>query len=88
MLEEASESTRSFHSCERRDCTRVFRDIDGYSDWINRQFDQSRALLRTCAACGATAYLAEVDGSRKTETWECQQTGCEFAEEVPSPSSR
>jgi hypothetical protein len=25
----------------------------------------------------------DVDISRKTETWECHQIGCEFAEEVP-----
>lgn len=88
MLEEDSEEIRSYHGCERRDCTRVFRDSSGYSDWIDGAFDESRALVRDCPACGGILYLAEVDQSRKLETWECPGTGCEFSEEFPSPYGR
>lgn len=88
MLEEDSEEIRSYHSCERRDCPRVFRDNSGYLDWIDGKFDESRALIRNCPACRAILYLAEVDESRKLETWECPQIGCAFAEEMPSPASR
>jgi hypothetical protein len=88
MLEEDSEEIRSRHRCERRDCTRVFRDSSGYADWVNGGFDQSRALVRNCPACAAILYLAEVNESRKIETWECTRAGCDFTEDVPSPSAR
>ena len=87
MLEEESETVRSYHICERRDCTRVFRDVDGYSDWVDREFDQLRARARACISCGANLYLAEVDELRKIETWECPQIGCGFAEEVHAASA-
>ena len=88
MLEEDCEEIRSYHACDRRDCTRVFRDCFGYSDVIDGQFDESRALLKRCPACGAILYLAEVDQSQKIETWECPQVTCGFSEEIPSPSAR
>jgi len=88
MLEEDSEETRSYHACERRDCTRVFLDSAGYSDWIEGGFDDSRAIVRPCPRCGAILYLAEVDHSKKLEIWECPQTDCDFSEEYPSPSAR
>jgi len=65
MLEEDSEEVRSYHACERRDCTRVFRDSGGYSDWIEGGFDESRSYRQTCPRCGAFLYLAEVDRSQK-----------------------
>lgn len=88
MLEEDSEEIRSYHGCGRRDCSRVFRDSSGYLDWIDGKFDESRALVRNCPSCGAILYLAEVDQSRKIETWECPRMSCTFAEEIPSPASR
>jgi hypothetical protein len=88
MLDEESETVQSYHICQRRDCTRVFRDVDGYSDWVNREFDRSRALARACTACGAVLYLAEVDGLHKIEIWECHQPGCGFTEESQAPSAR
>lgn len=88
MLEEDSDEVRTFHGCDRRDCSRVFRDASGYVDWIDGQFDESRAFVRKCPTCGATLYLAEVDQSRKVETWECPQVDCRYAEEFPSPSGR
>ena len=88
MLEEDSEEIRSYHGCERRECTRVFRDSWGYSDWTDGRFDETRASVRNCPACGTVLYLAEVDQSRKIETWECPRTGCEFCEEFPSPAAR
>lgn len=72
MLEESSDEIRSYHSCKRPNCTRVFRDCSGYSDW-NGAFDQSRALVKKCPTCGAILYLAEVDRSQKMETWECPE---------------
>jgi|SRR5579862_875222 len=88
MLEEDSDDVRSYHACERRDCTRIFRDSNGYSDRTEGQFDGSRASTRTCPRCGATLYLAEVDRSQKVEIWECPQKECNFSEEYPSPSAR
>ena len=88
MLEEDSEDVRSYHACERRDCTRIFRDSNGYSDRTEGQFDGSRTSTRTCPQCGAILYLAEVDHSQKVETWECPQKECNFSEEYPSPSAR
>jgi ssDNA-binding Zn-finger/Zn-ribbon topoisomerase 1 len=88
MLEEDSEDVRSYHACERRDCTRVFRDSNGYSDWIEGRFDESRASAQRCPRCGAVLYLAEVDHSQKIEIWECAQSQCDFSEEYPSPSAR
>ena len=88
MLEEDGEEIRSYHICERRDCTRVFRDSFGYSDLIEGQFDKSRAFVRKCPRCGAILYLAEVDQPRKLETWECPRTNCEFSEEFSSPAAR
>jgi hypothetical protein len=88
MLEEDAEAVRSCHTCERRDCTRVFRDSNGYSDWIEGQFDDSWASTQMCPRCGAILYLATVDRSQKIETWECPQTGCDFSEDHPSPSAR
>ena len=88
MLEEDAEEVRSYHSCERRDCTRVYRDSSGYSDWNDGAFDQSRAFVRRCPTCGAILYLAELDRSRKIETWECPEIRCTFSEEFPSPSAR
>lgn len=88
MLEEDSDEVRSYHACERRDCTRVFRDSDGYSDWTGGKFDDSRAAVRTCPRCGAILYLAEVDRSQKIEIWECPQQVCSFSEEYPSPAAR
>jgi hypothetical protein len=88
MLEEDGEEIRSYHGCERRDCSRVFRDSSGYSDWIDGRFDKSRAFVRNCPECGAILYLAEVDQSRKLEIWECPRMDCEFSEEFPSPSAR
>jgi len=37
MLEgSAAEETRPFHQCERRDCDRIFRDGEGYTDFCRR----------------------------------------------------
>lgn len=88
MQQEDREEVRSYHACERRDCTRIFRDFDGYTDLIRGGFDDSRASAQTCPGCGAILYLVAVDRSRKIETWECPQSGCDFSEEYPSPSAR
>jgi hypothetical protein len=88
MLEEDSEEVRSFHACERPDCTRVFRGAIGYLDYAEREFDESRASMQKCPVCGSALYLAEIDRSRKIETWECPQSDCDFAEEHSSPSGR
>jgi hypothetical protein len=88
MLEEDSEEIRAYYACERRDCTRVFRDPNGYSDRIEGQFDDSRASVRMCPLCRAVLYLASVDHFMKIETWECLRTGCDYAEAYPSPAAR
>jgi hypothetical protein len=88
MLEEDAEEIRTYHVCRRRDCSRVFRESSGYSDWIEGAFDQSRVSAKRCPTCGSILYLAEVDHSQKVETWECPQGGCEFSEEFPSPSGQ
>jgi len=88
MLEEDTEEVRTYHACGRRDCTRIFRDFDGYTDLTQGGFDDSRASVRTCPLCGAVIYLAEVDHSQKVETWECPQEECSFSEECTSPSAR
>jgi hypothetical protein len=89
MLEEsASVETQSFHQCERRDCSRVFRDGHGYSDFVDGEFDGSRVSSRKCRVCGGTLYLADVDRALKVETWECAEIECDYTEDVPSPSSR
>ena len=88
MLEEDSEQVRSYHACVRRDCTRIFRDSDGYSDLTQGGFDDSRASVRTCRQCGAVLYLAAVDHSQKIETWECPRKECDFSEDNASPSAR
>jgi hypothetical protein len=88
MLEEDSEKIRSFHACARRDCTRIFRDSIGYLDFIEGKFDDSRASVMTCLRCGSVLYLAEVDRTRKVETWECPQAGCDFSEDRRSPSAQ
>jgi ssDNA-binding Zn-finger/Zn-ribbon topoisomerase 1 len=89
MLEgPAAEERQSFHQCERRDCRRVFRDGHGYSDFAAGQFDASRFSSRECPTCGGTLYLAEVNRGRKVETWECAEMECDYAEDLPSPSSR
>lgn len=88
MLEEDSEEIRSYHACGRHDCTRVFRDSIGYIDVIDGEFDDSRTSVQRCPRCGSILYLAEVDHSKKIETWECPQTDCDFAEEHRSPSAR
>lgn len=88
MREEDSEEVRSYHACIRRDCTRIFRDRNGYSDWSDGGFDTSRASFRKCPACGAATFLSEVDQSRKIETWECPQKECDFLGQYPSPSGR
>lgn len=88
MLEEESEEVRSYHACNRRDCTRIFRTSGGYSDRVEGEFDDSRSSARTCSSCGAALYLAEVDHALKVEIWECTQSGCDHHEEIRSPSSR
>lgn len=87
-FEEDSEEARSHYACCRRDCTRVFRDSDGYSDFVQNKFDDTRASLQMCPRCEAILYLAEVDHTQKIEIWECPQTGCDFSAEFPSPSAR
>jgi len=86
--EEDAEEVRTYHVCERRDCTRIFRGFDGYTDLIHGGFDDSRASVRLCPLCGAVIYLAEVDHALKIETWECSQKECSFSEESLSPSAR
>jgi hypothetical protein len=88
MVEGDSEEVRSYHACERRDCTRIFRDLDGYTDLLEGDFDDARASQRVCPRCGAILYLAEVDRSQKIETWECTRGECNFSEDVTSPSAR
>lgn len=88
MLEENSENVRSYHACRRSDCSRVFRDSNGYSDVIGGSFDDSRTSAKLCPVCGSVLYLAAVDHSMKIETWECPRAECEFSSEVPSPSAR
>lgn len=89
MLEETeSEDTQSFHQCERSDCSRIFRDNNGYSDFVDGKFDTSRASVRICPACGAALYLAEVDHLKKIELWDCPGADCDYSKEDPSPSSR
>ncbi len=89
MLEESAlDETQSFHRCERRDCTRIFRDGYGYSDFADGRFDLSRVSSRHCPVCAGTLYLAEVDRARKIETWDCAEMACPYTKEVSSPSSR
>jgi hypothetical protein len=89
MLEGSAPSEGdSFHTCERRDCTRVFRESSGYSDLVGAQFDDSRASSKLCPGCAAILYLAEVDHGRKIENWECPHLNCGYTEEISSPSSR
>jgi hypothetical protein len=88
MREEVSDEMRSYHACERRDCTRVFRAVNGYSDIVDGLFDESRNSSRSCGACGTMLYLAEVNHTLKLEIWECPSDGCETSEEIPSPASR
>lgn len=89
MREETeSEDPQSFHQCERSGCSRIFRNGDGYLDFVDGQFDISRASVRDCPACGAALYLAEVDHLKKIEVWECPGADCDHNEERPSPSSR
>jgi hypothetical protein len=88
MLQEDSEEIRSYHACRRSDCSRVFRDSTGYSDRVEGMFDESRVSAKRCPTCGAVLYIAEVDHTRKIETWECTRIGCEFCEEFPSPAAQ
>ncbi len=89
MLEgSAAEEAESFHQCERRDCDRIFRDGYGYSDFGHGEFDATRVAARQCPTCAGTLYLAEVDHTRKVETWDCAEVGCDHTEEVRSPSGR
>jgi len=89
MVEKSvSDPSQSFHQCERRDCSRIFRDGYGYSDFAGGQFDASRLVARACPTCRGTLYLAEVNGSLKVETWECAEVECDFAEDILSPASR
>ena len=88
MLEEDSEEVRSYHACDRNGCTRVFRDSNGYSDRHDGAFDETREARRSCPRCGSVLYLAEVDHSRKLETWVCPQMNCDHEEDDPSPSAR
>ena len=89
MLEGAALlESQSFHQCDRRDCDRIFRDGYGYSDFAQGSFDPSRLSYRKCPSCGGTLYLAEVDRTRKIETWDCAETDCVYTEDVSSPSSR
>ena len=89
MLPDApSDDTGSFHQCQRRDCNRIFRDGHGYSDFTGGQFDESRSSFRICPSCGATLYLAEVEHTRKLETWDCAEIDCAYSEDTPAPSSR
>ena len=88
MLEEESEDVRSYHACERRDCSRVFRPSTGYSDKGAGDFDESRASAKRCPGCGSALYLAEVDHVLKVEMWECPGTDCDYSGEQRSPSAR
>jgi len=89
MIEQpAAQEIPSFHQCERRDCSRVFRDGHGYSDFADGRFDVSRLSYRQCPACAGTLYLAEVDHALKVETWECAVMECDYIETVHSPASR
>lgn len=88
MLEEDGEEIRSYHACERRDCTRIFRESSGYSDMIEGGFDDSRGSVRICPRCGAVLYLAEVNHALKVETWECPGEGCDFSRDSRSRSGQ
>jgi len=88
MVEEDADEVCSYHACERRDCTRIFRGAQGYLDVNTGGFDESRVSLRPCPVCGFALYLAAVDHCRKIETWECPQLGCDYSEEDQSPSAR
>lgn len=88
MLDEDAKDIRSFHACARPDCTRIFRDCDGYLDFIEGSFDTSRSSVQKCPLCGSVLFLAAVDHSRKIESWDCPQTDCDFTQDNPSPSAR
>jgi transcription initiation factor IIE alpha subunit len=88
MLDDNADEIRSFHACARPDCTRVFRDSAGYLDFIDGNFDDSRSSMQTCPLCGSVLFLAEVDHSRKIETWDCPHLDCDFSQDHPSPSAR
>src|ERR1700761_3304775 len=89
MLEQsAADDSRSLHQCERRDCSRIFRDGYGYSDFGNGIFDVTRVSSRACPVCAGTLYLADVDHGRKIETWDCAEMNCDYTEDLSSPSSR
>ncbi len=78
MLEaSAANGAQTFHQCERRDCDRIFRDGNGYSDFSDSEFDGARSSSRECPLCGATLCLGEVDRTQKIETWECTEIICE-----------
>jgi hypothetical protein len=86
--DEESKEIQSFNACERPDCSRIFSTSRGYTDRINGQFDDSRASARSCPACGAMLYLAEVDHNLKVENWECPDELCDYTEVTPSPASQ
>lgn len=88
MLEKSASEPQSLHQCERRDCSRIFRDGYGYSDMADGQIDASRFSSRDCPACGGTLYLAEVNRVLKVETWECAEMECSYTEDFHSPASR
>ena len=88
MLEADSAEICSYHACCRPDCTRVFRVSIGYLDRIEGEFDVSRSSAQRCPRCGSALFLADVDHSRKFETWECPQPDCGYAEGHSSPSAR
>lgn len=89
MIEESpSEETQSFHQCERRDCSRIFRAGHGYSDFGEGRFDASRVSSRRCPACGGTLCLTEVNRVLKVESWECTEMECNYNTEILSPASR
>jgi hypothetical protein len=88
MIEEDADEVRSFHACGRADCTRVFRRSLGYLDFVRGDFDDSRCSVERCPLCASALYLAEVNRSRKLETWECPQKDCAYSEDRLSPSAR
>jgi hypothetical protein len=88
MVEADSEDVCSYHVCVRPNCTRVFNHSNGYLDRIDGEFDDSRSSVQRCPSCGSILYLAAVDHTRKIETWECPQVGCDFTQDHSSPSAR
>lgn len=83
-----SNLTQSFHHCERRNCSPIFRDGYDDSDLADGQSMHRAFLPGSFPRVERPSASAEADRVGKVEMWKWAEVECGYSEDLFSPDRR